>query len=188
VGTKTRRSRRTLALPVRYIDAMRTQRAQQAAERLAAEKPGRTASSYSPQGMEPRWTRPTSAASSGERTRTERKWRVCLLRHPPTSPAFPCDQMGGIVSPELLYPLKRFPLTRESSAGWTPSSPRSRRALGCTQDGEDDDRRAVRHMSTCGRQGGRCAQPPRLAAPRLAAALKARSASGGSHRSPSRSS
>src|SRR5829696_1998016 len=29
-GTKTRKSRRTLALPVRYIDAMRTQRAQQA--------------------------------------------------------------------------------------------------------------------------------------------------------------
>ena len=52
--TKTRKSRRTLALPVRYIDAMRTQRAQQAAERLAAGKPGRTAGSYSPQGMEPR--------------------------------------------------------------------------------------------------------------------------------------
>ena len=33
--------------------------------------------------------------------------------NPGTLRAFPCDQMRGIVSPELQYPLKRFPLTRD---------------------------------------------------------------------------
>jgi integrase len=35
-GTKTRKSRRTLALPARCVDALRKQRALQAVERLAA--------------------------------------------------------------------------------------------------------------------------------------------------------
>ena len=45
--TKTRRSRRTLALPARCIEALRKQRAQQAADRLAAGEPGRRRGSSS---------------------------------------------------------------------------------------------------------------------------------------------
>jgi integrase len=103
--TKTRKSRRTLALPVPYIDAMRTQ---QAAERLAAGRPGRTAGSYSPQGMEPRWTRPTSAATSGERSATcpgstPAEWTPRELRHSFVSvlsdASIPVDQIAQPVGP-----------------------------------------------------------------------------------------
>jgi hypothetical protein len=51
-GTKTRKSRRTLALPARCVDALRKQRALQAAERLAPVSAGETPGSCSPPASE----------------------------------------------------------------------------------------------------------------------------------------
>lgn len=63
--TKTRKSRRTLALPARCRDVLQRQRVHQAADRLAAGENWRAADLYSLRGPGQRWTRPTSGGICG---------------------------------------------------------------------------------------------------------------------------
>lgn len=68
-GTKTRKSRRTLALPARCVEALWQQFEDQGWDRLAADEKRNTDSS-SPRLSASRSTRPTSAAPSVRRSRT----------------------------------------------------------------------------------------------------------------------
>jgi integrase len=62
--TKTRKSRRTLALSARCVQALRSQRVQQAQDRLVAGERGWRPASCSPRRPAPEWTLPTCAETS----------------------------------------------------------------------------------------------------------------------------
>ncbi len=70
--TKTRKSRRTLALPARCVEVLWAQFEDQGWERLAAGDDWEEHGWSSPQPSASRWTRPTSVVPSGRRSRGPR--------------------------------------------------------------------------------------------------------------------